>query len=239
MQTQKYAAELIGTFLLVFLGTAAIVGFSTGAPAVAFLGIALAFGLTLVALVYTLGPISGAHFNPAVTIGLAAARRFNTKDVLPYIVVQVIGAALASAVLWVIASGVPGWSINSPGGLGQNSYGALAVPSAILAEVVLTFVLVWTVLSVTDKGYQYSAFGGLAIGIALIVIHLAGLGFTSAGVNPARSIGPAIFTQGAALSQLWVFIVAPIVGGLVAAGAYTAIATPNETSSPSSSMTRA
>jgi aquaporin Z len=245
MQTQKYVAELIGTFLLVFVGTSAIVGLGgafAGTPAVAtvgFLGIALAFGLTLTVLAYTLGPISGGHFNPAVTIGLVAARRHSAKDLVPYVVVQVIGAILASAVVWVIASGVPGWTIASPGGLGQNSFGLLAIPSAVLAEVVLTFVLVWTVLSVTEKNYVHPAFSGLAIGLALTVIHLAGLGFTSAGVNPARSIGPAIFVGGAALNQLWVFIVAPIVGGLVAAGAYTALGTASETKSPTPSKARA
>ncbi|HEV8359066.1 MAG TPA: MIP family channel protein [Candidatus Thermoplasmatota archaeon] len=245
MQTQKYVAELIGTFLLVFVGTSAIVGFGgafAGTPAVAtvgFLGIALAFGLTLTVLAYTLGPISGGHFNPAVTIGLVAARRHSAKDLAPYVVCQIIGAILASAVLYVIASGVPGWTIASPGGLGQNTFGSLALTSAILAEVVLTFVLVWTVLAVTEKNYTNAAFSGLAIGLTLLVIHLAGIGFTSAGVNPARSIGPAILVGGAALQQLWVFIVAPIVGGLVAAGAYTALATTNETPVKSPAKARA
>lgn len=239
MQTQKYVAELIGTFLLVFLGTSAIVGFATGAPTALFLGVALAFGLTLTVLAYTLGPISGGHFNPAVTIALVAARRHSAKDLVPYIVVQVIGAVLAAAVLWVIASGVPSWTIASPGGLGQNSFGAMSLTSALLAEVVLTFVLVWTVLTVTEKGYPYTAFGGLAIGLTLAVIHLAGLGFTSAGVNPARSIGPAIFAGGAAITQLWVFIVAPIIGGVVAAGAYNAINTASSTKTTNDTISRA
>jgi aquaporin Z len=239
MQTQKYVAELIGTFLLVFVGTSAIVGFAAGAPTLTFLGVALAFGLTLTVLAYTLGPISGGHFNPAVTIGLAAARRHPAKDVVPYVVVQVIGAVLASAVLWVIASGVPTWTTASAGGLGQNSFGAMTITSALVAEIVLTFILVWTVLSVSEKNYPYTAFGGLAIGLSLVVIHLAGLGFTSAGVNPARSIGPAIFVGGAALTQLWVFIVAPLVGGLVAAGVYNAIHTTNETTTASDVGSRA
>lgn len=233
MQTQKYVAELIGTFLLVFLGTSTIVGFggafAGGAASVAYLGIALAFGLTLAVLVYTLGPISGGHFNPAVTIGLVAARRANAKDAVPYIVVQVIGAVIASAVLWVIASGVPGWTIASAGGLGQNSFGGMSITSALLGEIVLTFVLVWTVLAVTEKNFSTPVFAGLAVGFALLIIHLAGLGLTSTGVNPARSIAPAIFVGGAALTQLWVFIVGPIVGGLVAAGAYTALGMAAET----------
>jgi aquaporin Z len=232
MRIKKYAAELIGTFLLVFLGTSTIVAFGGAftdrAATVGYIGIALAFGLTLTVLAYALGPVSGGHFNPAVTIGLVAARRHPARDLVPYIVVQIVGAVAASAVLYVIASGVPGRTIASPGGLGQNTYDGLRVTSALVAEVVLTFVLVWTVLAVTDRSYPYTAFGGLAIGLALLVIHLAGIGFSSAGVNPARSIGPALFVGGTALSQLWVFIVAPIVGGLIAAGVYAALGITHE-----------
>jgi aquaporin Z len=228
MQTKKYVAELIGTFLLVFLGTSAIVAIADGVATVGYLGIALAFGLTRAVLAYTLGPVSGGHFNPAVTIGLVAARRHPARDLVPYILVQTIGAALASAVLCVIASGVHGRIIESSGSLGQNSYGALVTTAVVVAEIVLTFVLVWTVLAVPDKSYAYtahSAFGGLAIGLSLLVIHFAGIGFSSGGVNPARSIGPALFIGGTALSQLWVFVGGPIVGGLIAAGAYTATST--------------
>jgi aquaporin Z len=238
-QTKKYAAELIGTFLLVFLGTSAIVAFggafANGVPTVGYVGIALAFGLTLTVLAYTLGPVSGGHFNPAVTIGLVAARRHPVRDLVPYIVSQIVGAILASGLLYLIASGKPGWTIAS--GLGQNSYGTLAVASALGAEMVLTFVLVFVVLSVTEKSYPYTAFGGLAIGVALLVIHLAGIGWSSASVNPARAIGPAVFVGGTALSQLWVFIVAPIVGGLVAAGAYAALRLPHPAPAPSEEMT--
>ena len=217
--TRKYVAELIGTFLLVFLGTSAIVAFggafTNGVATVGYIGIALAFGLTLTVLAYTLGPVSGGHFNPAVTISLVAARRHPVRDLVPYVVSQVVGAILASGLLYLIASG-----------LGQNSYGTLGVASALVAETVLTFVLVFVVLSVTDKSYPYTAFGGLAIGVALLAIHLAGIGFSSSGVNPARSIGPAIFVGGTALRQLWVFIVAPIVGGLIAAGVSIALRLP-------------
>jgi aquaporin Z len=223
--TKKYVAELLGTFLLVFLGTSAIVAFggaiTNGVPTVGYLGIAFTFGLTLTVLAYTLGPVSGGHFNPAVTIGLVAARRHPARDLLPYIVAQIVGAILGSGLLYLIASGRPGWTLSS--GLGQNSYGTLAVASALAAEAVLTFVLVFVVLSVTRKSYPYTAFGGLAIGVALLVIHLAGIGFSSASVNPARAIGPAVFVGGTALSQLWLFIVAPIVGGLIAAGAYVGL----------------
>src|SRR5438477_8581463 len=222
---KKYVAELIGTFLLVFLGTSAIVAFggafSNGAPTIGYVGIALTFGFSLVVLAYTLGPVSGGHFNPAVTIGLVAARRHPVRDLVPYIVSQILGAILASGLLYLIASGKPGWTISS--GLGQNSYGTLAAGSALAAEMVLTFVLVFVVLSVTEKSYPYTASGGLAIGLALLAIHLAGIGFSSASVNPARAIGPAVFVGGTALSQLWVFIVAPIVGGLIAAGVYVGL----------------
>lgn len=222
---KKYVAEVIGTFLLVFLGTSAIVAFggafSNGVPTIGYVGIALAFGFTLVVLAYTLGPVSGGHFNPAVTIGLVAARRHPLRDLVPYIVSQIVGAVLASGLLYLIASGRPGWTLAS--GLGQNSYGTLAVGSALGAEMVLTFVLVFVVLSVTEKSYPYTASGGLAIGVALLAIHLAGIGFSSSGVNPARSIGPAVFVGGTALSQLWVFIVAPVVGGLIAAGVYVSL----------------
>ncbi len=237
--TKKYVAELIGTFLLVFLGTSAIVAFggafANGVPTIGYVGIALTFGFSLVVLAYTLGPVSGGHFNPAVTIGLVAARRHPVRDLLPYIVSQIVGAILASGLLYLIASGKPGWTLAS--GLGQNSYGTLAVGSALVAEMVLTFVLVFVVLSVTQKSYPYTASGGLAIGVALLAIHLAGIGWTSSSVNPARAIGPAIFVGGTALSQLWVFIVAPIVGGLIAAGVYRALRLPSGAPATSEGVT--
>jgi len=237
--TKKYVAELIGTFLLVFLGTSAIVAFggafANGVPTIGYVGIALTFGFSLVVLAYTLGPVSGGHFNPAVTIGLVAARRHPVRDLLPYIVSQIVGAILASGLLYLIASGKPGWTLAS--GLGQNSYGTLAVGSALVAEMVLTFVLVFVVLSVTQKSYPYTASGGLAIGVALLAIHLAGIGWTSSSVNPARAIGPAIFVGGTALSQLWVFIVAPIVGGLIAAGVYRALRLPSGAPTTSEEVT--
>jgi aquaporin Z len=237
--TKKYVAECLGTFLLVFLGTSAIVAFggafANGVPTVGYVGIALAFGLSLVVLAYTLGPVSGGHFNPAVTISLVAARRHPVRDLVPYVVSQVVGAILASGLLYLIASGKPGWTIAS--GLGQNSYGTLAVASALVAEAVLTFVLVFTVLSVTEKSYPYTAFGGLAIGVALLAIHLAGIGFSSASVNPARAIGPALFVGGTALRQLWVFMVAPIVGGLIATGVYMALRLPHGAATTSEEMT--
>jgi aquaporin Z len=238
--TKKYFAELIGTFLLVFLGTTAIVALggpmANGVPTIGYIGIALAFGLGLVMLAYTFGPVSGGHFNPAVTIALVAARRHPVRDLLPYIVSQILGAILASGLLLLIVSGRPGWTLAS-NGLGQNSYGTLAVGSALVAEMVLTFVLAFVVLSVTQKSYPYTASGGLAIGLSLLAIHLAGIGFTSSSVNPARAIGPAVFVGGTALSQLWVFIVAPIVGGLIAAGVYRALRLPSQVPATSEEVT--
>src|ERR1700726_3018684 len=165
---KKYVAELIGSFLLVFIGTSAVVSFggpfSHGVATVGYVGIALAFGLTLVVLAYTLGPVSGGHFNPAVTIGLVAARRHPVRDLVPYIVSQIVGAVLASGLLYLIASARPGWGLAGPGGLGQNSYGAFGAARALGGEIVLTFALVFIVLSVTEKSYPYTAFGSLAIG---------------------------------------------------------------------------
>lgn len=243
METQKYVAELVGTFLLVFVGASAIValgGFAAnGAATIGYLGVALAFGLTLAVLVYTLGPISGGHFNPAVTIALAAARRFNAKDIVPYVVVQVIGAIIAAGVVFVIASGQPGWTLAAPGGLGETTFGSLAVGSAFVAELVLTFVLVWTVLAVTERNFQHAALGPLAIGLALLAIHIAGLGFTGASVNPARSLGPALLVGGTALNSVWLYIVAPIIGGLVASGLYMVVAAPERAPTKAKAIARA
>lgn len=244
METQKYLAELIGTFLLVFVGTATVVSVGgaavLGIAGVGYLAIALAFGLTLAVLAYTLGPISGGHFNPAVTIGLIVARRFNSKDAAPYIVAQVIGAVLASVVLLVVTQGVPAATATHLGANTPNPLIGLA--GAALLEIVLTFVLVWTVLSVTERNFSAPALGGLAIGLALTVIHLAGIGLSGAGVNPARSLGPALLTNFAGLTAASfgiVYLVAPIIGGIVAAGLYTAVFTATPSTSGTSSTTDA
>jgi aquaporin Z len=242
METQKYLAELIGTFLLVFVGTSTVVavGGATvlGIAGVGYLAIALAFGLTLAVLAYTLGPVSGGHFNPAVTLGLVVARRHNSKDALPYIVAQIIGAVLASVVLLVVTQGVPAATATH---LGANTF-SIGMGGAALLEVVLTFVLVWTVLSVTEKSYPYTAFGGLIIGLALTVIHLAGIGLSGAGVNPARSLGPALLTGFGGLTASAfgvVYLVAPIIGGIVAAGLYNAVFTSAPSASAAGTTTEA
>jgi aquaporin Z len=245
-QNQKYLAELIGTFLLVLLGTSSVValggaftptagGFN--AP-IGYLGIALTFGFTLVALAYTLGPISGGHFNPAVTLGLVVARRHPSKDLAPYWAMQILGAILASAVLYVATQGGSAAAIATVTNLGANGFSSVTTLGALVLEIVMTFVLVWVVLSVTEKSYPYTPLGGLAIGLALLVIHLADIGLSGAGVNPARSIGPAVFAPGAR-TQLWVYIIAPLIGAVIASGLYTAIFAGADTPSETASTTNA
>lgn len=217
----KYLAELVGTFVLVFAscGSAVIAGDKIG-----FLGVSLAFGLSLLAMAYAIGPISGCHINPAVTIGLLVSKKMDAKLAPGYIIAQIVGAVVASAVLLLIVKGLPagydpavaGFAAN---GFGDHSPGGYSLQSAFLVEVVLTFFLVFTVLGTTDIRAPVG-FAGIAIGLVLTLIHLVGIPVTNTSVNPARSIGPAVFVGGWALSQLWVFIVAPVVGALVAAGVY-------------------
>lgn len=221
MEMKKYLAEMLGTFVLVFggCGSAVLAGEKIGQ-----LGISIAFGLSLLVMVYAIGPVSGCHINPAVSVGLLVGRRVKAKDVLGYIVAQVLGAVLAAGLLLVIAKGamvgydpaVKGFAAN---GYGAHSPGGYNVMSAFLVEVILTFFLVFTVLSATDVKAPVG-FAGIPIGLVLALIHLVGIPVTNTSVNPARSIGPAIFVGGWALSQLWLFIVAPILGALIAAVIY-------------------
>ena len=220
--SKRLVAEFIGTFWLVFggCGTAVI---AAGFPqlGVGFAGVALAFGLTLLTMVYTIGPISGCHINPAVTFGLCLAKRFPAKEVLPYWIVQVLGAIGAAAVLYAIATGKPGWV---PGQFASNGYGALSpggygMGSAILAELVLTFVFLTVILGATDKRAP-AGFAGIAIGLALTLIHLISIPIDNTSVNPARSLGPAIFAGPAELAQVWLFWIVPLVGGGLAGIVY-------------------
>jgi aquaporin Z len=220
----RYLAEAIGTFVLVFggCGSAVLAGEKIG-----FLGVSIAFGLSLLAMAYAIGPISGCHVNPAVTVGLVASGKIEGRHVVPYIVSQIVGAILAAAVLWVIASDVAGGADPTAGGFAANGYGEhspgkYGLTAAFIAEVVLTFFLVFTVLRTTDVAAP-AGFAGIPIGWVLALIHLVGIPVTNTSVNPARSIGPAVFVGGWALAQLWLFIVAPIVGALVAAAAYRAV----------------
>lgn len=229
MEMKKYAAELVGTFVLVFggVGSAVLAGSHIG-----FVGVSFAFGLSLLAMVYTIGPISGCHINPAVTLGVLLAKKIGTKDAIAYMVAQVVGAIIAAAVLMFIANGAAGGYDAATAGFGANGYGAhspgqYSMVAALVAEVVLTMFLVLTVLGATDIKAPVG-FAGVAIGLVLTLIHLVGIPITNTSVNPARSIGPALFVGGWALQQLWLFIVAPLIGAALAAVVYGAIRIPAE-----------
>ena len=209
----RYGAELVGTFVLVLggVGCAVIAGSNVG-----FLGVSFAFGLSLLAMVYAIGPISGCHINPAVTFGALVCRRIAPRDVPGYVIAQVAGAIVAAAVVLIIAEGIPGGYDAGTAGLGANGYdthspSGYSLGAAFIAEVVLTAFLIFTVLGATDASAPVG-FAGLAIGLVLTLIHLVSIPITNTSVNPARSIGPAIFVGGWALEQLWLFIVAPLIG---------------------------
>jgi aquaporin Z len=213
---KKYLAEMIGTMVLVLIGcgSAVIAGGSIG-----FLGISFAFGLSVLAMAYGIGSISGCHINPAVTVGVLVAGRISAKDAGMYIVFQVIGAIIGAGVLYYIASGLQGYNISS-NGLGQNGYGEFSpmkysMAAGFVAEVVLTFIFLIVILGATSSKAP-AGFAGIPIGISLVIIHLVGIPITGTSVNPARSIGPALFVGGAAISQLWLFIVAPLIGAVIA-----------------------
>lgn len=224
---QKYAAEAIGTFWLTFGGCGAAV-FAAGFPelGIGFLGVALAFGLTVLTMAYAIGHVSGCHLNPAVTLGLAAGGRFPAAQVLPYMVAQVAGAILAATVLYIIANGAPGFDAAASGfaanGYGEHSPGGYSLGAAFLAEVVLTGFFLFIIMGVTH-GRAPVGFAPLAIGLALTLIHLVGIPITNTSVNPARSTGPALFVGGWALAQLWLFWVAPLIGGVVGGVAYRTV----------------
>ncbi|PIE10409.1 MAG: aquaporin [Rhodobacterales bacterium] len=214
--TKKLVAELIGTFILVFFGCGAAVFMG---DAIGLHGIAWAFGLSIVAAAYGLGAISGAHLNPAVSFGMVAAGRMSPADAVAYSVAQIAGAIAAAAVILVIANGSAGYDL-ATNGLGQNGFGAgylgeYNLSAALIFEFVATFIFVTVILGATHDSAP-AAFAGLAIGLTLAAIHLVGINVTGVSVNPARSIGPALFAGGAALSQLWVFIAAPLAGGILA-----------------------
>lgn len=222
-----FLAELVGTFVLVFggCGSAVLAGEKIG-----FLGVSLAFGLSLLAMVYAIGPISGCHINPAVTVGLLISKKTEAKHAVGYIVAQLVGAILGAGVLLLIAKGGPGNYNPTVAGLAANGYGEHSpggynLASAFLVEVVLTCFLVLTVLGATDLKAPVG-FAGIPIGLVLTLIHLVGIPVTNTSVNPARSIGPAVFVKGWALSQLWLFIIAPLIGAVIAALVYQAIRTP-------------
>jgi len=212
---KKYFAECVGTFVLTFLGcgTAMFLGCNTPAGVV---GTAIAFGLSVVAMAYTIGGISGCHINPAITLGVALSGRMSWKDAVGYWVGQVIGGIIAGALLMLVAGVVSAPDLT--GGLGSNGTVNAGGPGgAFLVEVIATFLFVLVVLGTTDSKVGAGNFAGLAIGLTLILVHLVCINLTGTSVNPARSIGPAIFAGGAALSDLWVFICAPLVGAVLSA----------------------
>jgi aquaporin Z len=221
--SKRLFGELLGTFWLVLGGCGAAV-LAAGFPqlGIGFLGVALAFGLTVLTGAYAVGHLSGGHFNPAVSVGLWAARRFPARELGPYVVAQLVGAIAAAGVLYLIASGSPSFTLAS--GFASNGYGAhspghYTLSSALLAELVLTFMFLMVILGVTDKRAP-QGFAPLAIGLALTLVHLIGIPVTNTSVNPARSTGPALFVGGWALRQLWLFWLAPLVGGALAGVVY-------------------
>lgn len=216
---KKLAAELVGTFWLVFGGCGSAV-LAAGFPelGIGFLGVALAFGLTVVTGAYALGPISGGHFNPAVSLGLAIGGRFEWGELIPYWIAQVVGGLIAATILYVIASGQPDWT---PGGFASNGYGAnspggYGLVSAFVTEAVLTAIFVIMILGATAPKAA-AGFGGLAIGLTLTLIHLVSIPVTNTSVNPARSTAVAFFAETGAVPQLWLFWVAPLVGAAIGA----------------------
>ncbi|GJD48958.1 Aquaporin Z 2 [Methylobacterium crusticola] len=216
MDIRKCAAEAIGTFWLTFAGCgSAVVAAAFPEVGIGLLGVALAFGLTVLTMAYSIGHISGCHLNPAVTIGLAAGRRFPTRDIVPYIVAQVLGGIVAAGLLYAIASGAPGFDLAkgfAANGYGEHSPGQYSLVSCLLAEVVLTLMFLFIIMGATH-GKAPAGFAPLAIGLGLTLIHLVGIPITNLSVNPARSTGPALVAGGWALGQLWLFWVAPIIGG--------------------------
>ena len=223
--SRRVSAEFIGTFWLVFGGCgSAVLAAAFPQTGIGFAGVALAFGLTLLTMAYTIGPISGCHINPAVTFGLWLAKRFPARDVLPYWIAQVLGAIAAAAVLYVVASGKPGFLAGqfASNGYGPLSPGSYPMMSALIIEIVCTFAFLTVILGATDKRAPVG-FAGIAIGLALTLIHLISIPVDNTSVNPARSTGPAIFAGGLALSQLWLFWLAPLVGGGLAGLLYPAL----------------
>lgn len=224
---KRYAAELLGTFWLVLGGCgSAVLAAAFPDVGIGLLGVSLAFGLTVITMAYTIGHISGCHLNPAVSIGLWAGGRFPTTQLAPYIVAQVLGAVLAAAVLYVIASGAAGFDVTkgfASNGYGEHSPGGYSLVSALVIEIVMTMFFLIIIMGATDERAP-KGFAPIAIGLALTLIHLVSIPVTNTSVNPARSTGVALFVGDWAVAQLWLFWVAPIVGGLLGAVTYRFVA---------------
>ena len=229
MAMNKYFAEFIGTFVLVLIGcgSAVVAGSQIG-----FLGISMAFGLAVLVMVYAIGNISGCHINPAITISMLVVGKISGKDTVGYLIAQFLGGIVGALILYLIASGKADYSL-AASGLGQNGYGELSpmkygIGAAFLAEVVLTFIFLIVIFGATSPKAP-SGFAGIAIGWSLAIIHMVGIPITGTSVNPARSFGPALIVGGEALSQVWLFLLAPIIGGIVAALVWNYIIKPKET----------
>jgi aquaporin Z len=221
---RRMLAEFFGTFWIVLGGCgSAVLAATFPDTGIGWLGVAFAFGLSVVTMVYALGHVSGGHFNPAVTFGLWLGKRFPGKDIAPYMIAQVVGAIAGAAILYAIASGVAGFSASESGfasnGYGAHSPGGYSLAAGFVSEFVLTLIFVFIILGATDERAP-KGLAPLAIGLTLTLIHLISIPVTNTSVNPARSIGPAIFQGGWALSQLWLFIVAPIIGGAAGGAIY-------------------
>jgi aquaporin Z len=226
IMAKRLFAEFLGTFWLVFGGCgSAVLAAAFPELGIGFVGVALAFGLTVLTMAYAVGGISGGHFNPAVSVGMMVAGRFDAKDLLPYVIAQLIGAVVASTVLYVIVTGkadyvsIGGFATN---GYGEASPGKYGLASALIIELVLTFMFLMIILGSTH-GRVPAGFAPIAIGLALTLIHLISIPVTNTSVNPARSTGPALFVGGVALQQLWLFWLAPIVGAALAGFAHKAL----------------
>jgi aquaporin Z len=227
---RKLSAEFFGTFWLVFGGCgSAVLAAAFPEVGIGFTGVALAFGLTVLTMAYAVGGISGGHFNPAVSLGLALANRFSWKDLIPYWIAQVVGAIAAAVVLYAIASGKTGWSAGgfASNGFGDLSPGGYSVQAALLIEIVLTAGFLIVILGATTKAVP-SGFAPIAIGLALTLIHLISIPVTNTSVNPARSTGVALFAETGALGQLWLFWVAPLVGAAIGALIWRVMLSPGE-----------
>jgi len=224
---KRAIAEFIGTFWLVFGGCgAAVLAAKFPGVGIGFLGVALAFGLTVLTMAYAIGHISGCHLNPAVSVGLVVGKRFPATELLPYIVAQVLGGIAAAGVLYVIASGAAGFDVTAgfaSNGFGEHSPGKYSLLACLLAEVVLTSMFLMIILGATDRRAP-QGFAPIAIGLGLTLIHLIGIPVTNLSVNPARSTGPALFAGGWAIQQLWLFWLAPIAGAAIAGIVYPAVA---------------
>jgi aquaporin Z len=223
---KRSAAEFFGTFWLVFGGCgSAVLAAAFPSLGIGFIGVALAFGLTVLTMCYAIGHISGGHLNPAVSVGLFVGKRFPASDLLPYIAAQFAGAIVAAGVLYVIASGKAGFEVSAgfaSNGYADHSPGGYSLLACLVAEIVLTMFFIFVIMGSTDSRAP-KGFAPIAIGLCLTLIHLVGIPVTNTSVNPARSTGPALFVGGWALSQLWLFWVAPIIGGALGGGIYNAL----------------